>query len=182
MHTGRTKMNFLLEKLMSNSQLAEVYCGSDFDTFSAGTVLAYDEKWILLSSVAPSGEPDGYICRMTGSISKISVDTIYLNQLKKMIDQTPDPDFVIPTGSDIFLSILDDLISQKKICTIELFEDPQCTLSGMIREIRDNFLVICAIDQSGAQDGLSVIKIEDISCLIFDSEDERRLRRLMDQI
>ena len=67
----------------------------------------------------------------------------------------------------------------KKIVTIEVLESKNDDVVGYIHEIGDDFVTIKSIDTYGSYDGDTVIKLEDITHLICDSEQEATLDKLV---
>lgn len=176
---GGIKMKKIMEQQKSQGELCGIYCDADFGKFLAGRIEAVDDGWFLLSSVTPAGEPDGYVCRQIETVCRMNTDTVYLKNLQKLMREAgtePMPSPIPLLEGGIFPSTLQYLLETKKICTIEILDDRDLALTGVIREWRDDCLLIDTLDAQGREDGLSVLKTEDISCVSFDAEEERQLK------
>lgn len=172
-------MKQIFEQRKSQGVLCEIYCDADFSKFSAGIIQAVDDGWILMSSFTPEGKPDGYFCNHIEAVCRVNTDTVYLKNLQKLMRETGTRPMLspVPLRKDgIFPSVLQYLLETKKICTVEILDDSDLTLSGILREWRDDCLLIDTLDAQGRKDGLSVLKTEDISCISFDGEAERQLQ------
>ncbi len=76
------------------------------------------------------------------------------------------------------LSTLKYLVKTKKICKIELFNNNEVALEGIAEDISDGLLFVEEIDSYGVCERISSIKLSDISCVEFDTEEQKIIQKL----
>ncbi len=173
-------MNELLLNLKKEKQICSLYrLSCEPNKFSVGYILKVGEDSILMQSISPYGEDDGYIYRLIDDIAFIEIDTEYLKEIKILSDYNN----LKVNDLDIFDGkILSDFISYIKrkqfICTIEFFSDNERCICGLIKEVADNLLKVEVVDDRGYKSGYVFADINEISAIEVLSKDECKLQIL----
>ena len=76
---------------------------------------------------------------------------------------------------DLFLNML---LKEKIIISIELLDSGIYDIIGFVEEISGNICKIGQVNDDGQSDGVTYIRIQDITQISADSLDERRILRL----
>ncbi len=176
-------MKKLLLDIKKEKQICSLYrLSCDPNQFSVGYILKVGEDSILMQSITPYGEDDGYIYRLIDDIASIEIDTEYIKDIRVLSEYN---NFTV---NDLDISddnILTDLIgyikSNQLICTIEFFDDNERCLCGLINGVTDNLIKVEAIDGHGNKSGYAFADINEISAIQVKSKDECKLQILYKQ-
>ncbi len=174
-------MDKILSKLKRESVLCEIYTDRNFDAFNVGYLVYLDKDWYGISDYKPNGDWDGYLFRQTDTVSRIAVKSKYLNKMQSLIKKEH---LVYPfelTDEGIVICALNYVKKTSKVIKIELFNDCDLTLIGLIKDISDEYLTVEELDTYGEMTTISVIKISDISYLEFDAEEELLIQKFVEK-
>ncbi|MGM9681025.1 MAG: hypothetical protein ACI3XR_05920 [Eubacteriales bacterium] len=100
--------------------VAVYYDDNPNGSFDFGKILAVDENTVLLYSLSPNGEYDGYELHQTSSVVRVETDSQYVDKMMKLqSDHLPKP-FVIPDScddpvSEVLTGISCDTIAVRRI-------------------------------------------------------------------
>ena len=171
----------VLKKIKEERTLAEFHPKRDDDgKFNVGFCLDYDDEYYLVESISPKGRWDGYACYLVDEIDAIAVDTIYLNNIKKLMQHKRSYHREFPiTDKTVLAEMFDYIMQNKKICTIMTSEGAY--ISGIITEVLNNVVVIDSMDGDGYKDGVWYIKKDNIVVISVDSEAEVKLEVISNQ-
>lgn len=174
-------MKKLLNDLKEKRELCEIYSYGDFEAFSVGVIVNFDDEWCLYASVKPNGNFDGYCLEQAESIIRISRNTLYLDKINKLICKENAVYNVLdlPQSEELFTSLIAYVMENNKIVTIKLFNDSDCAISGFLCDVTDDFLTIHAISDYGDYDGFDTVRISDVTGIYVDSENEDILCRIL---
>lgn len=167
-----------LQNLCKKRDLCEIYSNvDDTSKFMVGYILSCNDNDIVLWLIDQYGHFDGICWLIMDEIYKIKTETKYLKACQKLIEYNNEQNVF-----DINESSLKDMLKfaydNKRICEIELSESDQVNDSGYIAEILSDKIIIKSVDEYGEFNGESIIDIDMISCLIFDSQDMCKLEIL----
>lgn len=172
-------MNKILSKLQKESVLCEIYTERNFDAFNVGYLIYLDQDWYGVSDYKPNGDWDGYLFRQIDTVSRIAVKSKYLDKMKSLITKE---DLIYPfelTEEGIVICVLNYVKKTSKVVKLELFNDCDVTLIGLIKDISNEYLTVEELDTYGEMTTISVIKVSDISFLEFDAEEELIIQKFI---
>lgn len=173
-------MKKLIRQLTRDKKICSIY---RFDTaperFTVGYILKSDEDSILIQSLSPYGENDGFIYRLIEDIATIEVDTDYLEDIKILSEnnKVAVKDLNI-SNNNIFSDLINYVMTNKLICTFELSHNIDRCICGIINEIDESLLRVEIINEHGQESGYAYVDIDEISSIIVQSQDERKLQIL----
>lgn len=168
-----------LERLCSSGEFCSLYCDGDLEKFYYGKIIAVNEMEIALQMVSPNGALDGIIALFTDSICKIEVGGLYDKKMKRLFNFFEVPQTVEKIDSaDIFTSILEHIVSEKKLASIELMDSGSNDVVGFVSEFDGEACRVNQVDEYGNPDGKAVFCFDNISQIVFDSMTERNLTAL----
>ena len=101
-------------------------------------------------------------------------------QLKNWLTLREKPLETVFFKDHILVNILSDIKDKHRICQIELCDSDSVDITGYVNDVDTNNLTveICLIDELGSNDGCSVVDMQMISYLSYDSNDTIRLEIL----
>ena len=146
---------------------------------STGFIKSIDKTDILLKHLNQNGESDGYILRRIEDIYRIDIDGLYENKLKKLYYyKNEEHDKLLLENKNIRYELLLFAEQHRKFLEISIdYDNEQEIIVGYIKRIdteNDNFF-INKVNSYGVDDGITVIHIDDIISLNYDSNDARDL-------
>lgn len=170
----------ILKNTMKESGQISVYANiNDTSKFLYGKILCADEDWFSLYMVSCDGTFDGIIVKPIESIIKIETDGQYDEKMKKLCNLSSLPNFPykLKEGA-IKVSVLQIALETRKVISLELLESGIDDVVGIVEDITDEFCKIKQIDQYGMYDGFSFVKINDITQISYDSQEEKTVLKL----
>lgn len=167
-------------KSLKFNRLVEIYTNVGEDNFSLGFVLAFNENYLLLQSVSPYGEESGIYLYCINEIVKVETNTLYCKKIKKLISikNTKFPKYK-NINEDFMLWLLQNSKTYSKIIQVQLLQSNCCDVMGIVKELTNDTCLIAKIDHYGFKDGISEIKIADISSIKYDDIESRDLERFI---
>jgi hypothetical protein len=153
------------------------------ENFAVGFVKGIREYDVSLALITPEGDPDGVsVCQMD-DIVMVEVGSRYLSRLRFLYenrDQTMPPPVGFAedaTGSSCVATELQTAHDNREIVSLWIGEgtDTDVHLSGYVADLHDGFTKIAMLTPEGDEDGLAVMRIEDIDRLNRASRDEQIL-------
>lgn len=129
--------------------------------------------------MSPYGEDDGFIYRLIEDIATIEIDTVYLEDIKILSDNNKVAvrDLNVSNGA-ILIDLINYVMTNKLICTLELSHNIDRCICGIINEIDESLLKVEIINERGQESGYAYVDIDEISSIIVQSQDERKLQIL----
>lgn len=164
-----------------NKKLIGIYTDSNNpDSFSVGYILNVDELSYILYEISPYGKFDGYSCNLIEDIIKLEEDSIYLNNIKKLISYyNIEINYIsIDESSAIIFGFLEFIQSTKKICSILSCNSNVFDIVGFVKRINQNSVEISLVNENSEKDGLVEINLDSIEKIVFNSNDEVKLEIL----
>lgn len=167
----------MFEKMLENKEnLYSIYLDcEDTNVFYVGKLIGIDEDYILLQSVNPFGEDDGIICFKKCNVYRIDYNGIYENNISKLTQFTS---YDIELKDNIIINLLEFAKHHNYIIEFELYDNEENNTKGYVKDITDNQVTIRLIDESGRNDGETIILIESISLLGCNSKSCRKVEIL----
>lgn len=163
-----------------NRKVASFYCNqSDVTLHLTGYVEKFNESEVLIAHISEHGYYDGYILKHEEDIFRIDYDGAYEKKIEKLYiakrQLHPHIDTFLDDKDEIFYSLLNYAKIHDLVITVDLGD---CYLSGLVNNYEDDTLFLAIIDDSGAKNGMSVIKTDEILTVSVDTDDEQDLNIL----
>lgn len=168
------KENFKIDDFVA------IYTDLDSECFGVGTVLAIDEKNIIISSVDPYGAEDGLTLYNIETIIKIEKESQYCTKIKNLMKkkQTELERHKFTKG-DILQQLLELSKKKEKIVDIKLLNCDKSASVGYVSFLSDDICEIKQIDDYGNEDGACIFSIEDITSIKYNSIENRDIQLLL---
>lgn len=170
-----------LKALLKNQNLCEIYTNVEqTNKFSVGYVVAVDERNCLLLAVDFYGQYDGLSCFLIDKIFQIQTCTQYLQAIEKLVKHRNIITSKNHRTDTILLDILTDISENKRICEIELCDSNLADATGYVKnvDVKENKIELLLVDEFGHNDGETIIDMQMISHISYDSTDTIRLEIL----
>lgn len=165
-------------KKIYDKQLVELYVSNN-DKFYVGYIEFENEEQIMLKIYQKLGFFDGYLAILKEDISKISINTEYLKDMKILIETNlkekildsfifKGEELVNIKSNNLLMTLLQELLEKNILCSIEVVDEDN-VVYGYIEEIIQNeFVKIKYFDEE------NLVKIEDISDIFLSNIYERK--------
>jgi hypothetical protein len=174
-------INEIFESSKKEKSLLGIWTYDDGDGFWSGYVIDYNEDFVQLQHYTQYGKPDGSIIEKIDNIESIDYNDDYANSLQYIIDNTIELDKEdeiiqsLPSKENWqFKYLSEHLNKDNRVVRITLKED--VTYCGFVTKIDQETVVMNLIGKLGEDQGYSMFKLVDISCVrINDIENRKRL-------
>lgn len=152
----------------------------DPDSFNAGYVEAVTQRHVLLWSVTPWGQPDGWLLRRTEDVLQVFMGDdfeIRLQMLLEMDGVGYVPLLAPPPGQDedLLRRVLQLVERRGDMISIMTAED---TFTGTIIQLDDLRVSMEILDFFGAKDGERQFPLREMQVVAIDTQEERMYKRL----
>ncbi len=139
-----------LRKMKRQKKLTSIYSEVDItNKFSVGYVVGVNEKHLILASVTPTGEYDGFLLKELDSIIKISTGGVYIDKLLKLIRINKTEFGGSFEGDDLLLQLLVFAQKNHEIVSIELIDSDCADCIGFIESVEDGVCTIQEVNEFG---------------------------------
>lgn len=174
-------MNNTIKFCYKNHVMASFYFNRDDNlTHLTGFVYAFNEDELLIAHISPRGMYDGFILNQITNIYRIDYNGEYENKIQKLYDfQKQKHSNISITEESILFPMLDWAKEYQKIISLELKNN---SITGFVKEYNDYIITIQLIADTGLQNGISKIEIDEIVTFTFDSDYEQDLKILFTNI
>lgn len=173
-------MKTKLKELVDTQQICSVYTDLDAtNKFAVGYILQFNENYFVMESIDQYGKSDGVFCSLVDNIIKIETNSIYNECIQKLFEFSNQIRYrYTKAKGDILVGLIDHIIANKKLSTIELCNSGTDDTVGFIKRVDKETIEIEVIDQYGKKDGTQKITIADISHITCDSMDDFKTETL----
>lgn len=170
----------MLSKLFLNKKIASFYVNyNETNKFIVGKIVALNKEEIVINMLSLEGEDDGYVYVNIKNIFRIEEDNKYTEKMMKLYTiSSPDISFDITDNSNILAAVLDVVLVQRLIITIELFNSGYDDIIGFVDEVCDGKCIINQINEYGYKDGFSYITTDSITRISFLRQEESVIMKL----
>lgn len=176
---GERFMINLYQELINEQKIVSVYTNIYETTkFLCGYPLRINENHFLLASITPQGYYDGYIVKNTNSIYHMTYDEKYELNLAILARYYQTTHKKIKYKYNLIYTLLNHAKENNFVISIELFESGYDNVVGMIGQLSQDYCEILRLTEYGELDGVSKIKLCDISQIACDTEDEIKIKIL----
>lgn len=169
-------------KQCSPEEVIAIYTNSDdTDSFCEGFVKAFNDEDFLIYHISPHGLYDGYIVKKTEHIYRINQKGMYEQKILNLYSfRNQEHNNINIVDNNIMFSVLEYARKNKLVVSIELFESGVNDIQGFVIENED-YICIDQCDDYSQEVGQTHIKLNDISELRCDTDDEIVLRLLQNK-
>lgn len=156
-----------LEALRRKNSFVSVYTDtSEPDSFWFGKIDALDEYFVLLRLYTTTGKPNGLYLLPVEQVIRVSFGGQYEERMRTLIGNVEE----MRTG--LAAPLLDNMLAYcirgGKAAEIELNDSGNFDVSGIIESVSDSTVTVQELDIYGRNDGKTVFRIDDISCISYD--------------
>lgn len=171
-----------ISKMKEDKEILEFYLDKNCTSkFTAGLIEEINENSILIQLLTPMGEYDGYMVKEPVTIYRINSKTKYCYALKELVNINKTAHNSIPQFTeDQFYNVAKYAFENKKVVSIEMNDSGRSDVIGIITNVTFDYVHINLLTEYGEPDGEGIIFLSDITQLICDSEDERKILLLHD--
>lgn len=165
-----------LKNLVEEDTLYEIFIDNANSRLEVGYILAYDDEWALIEDISVDGTHDGYKLLLVGDIIKLQYGTSYLKKFEdlmaaKRVSRKP-LDF---SNSGLFRSVIDFIMTNRFVCTVEIDGDRLPAISGHIERADIDTFRMEIVDSNGMADGHMIAEYADVVSIRFNSAEELNL-------
>ena len=172
----------ILKNAQINGYIVSAYVNAnDWGQYSVGYVDIITNEHVRFQALSKYGEKAGYEIRLLSDIVKVEYDGKYEKKIKKL-EKNQGTIFkdILPTelSSD---NLFEDALNQSledSIVIVIWGNDPDDSLVGIVEKIELDLVSIRLINEFGEDDGLSTIRIDEITSLDFNTQSEQ-VRRFL---
>lgn len=172
-----------LIKIKENNSIVSIFCNED-DTsmFLEGYIYAIGRQDFLIKHITPHGLADGYILKKIDSVMHLEISGQYEKKIEKLYSKKNQRhiDLKLQDKIDLKDNIFQICMNNKYIVSIEMIQDDECPIKGVVNKIDDSKIVVSKLTEYGESDGEAILKKENIDTISFlgvDEEDIQLLRR-----
>ncbi len=171
---GEDDFRNILERLYLSQQLALIYTNTEeTDKFFAGYVNQIFSNQVIINNISPYGKYDGFCIKMLEDIYRVETESQYAKKIEILSQYyNVNHDAIEMINDNGIVSLLNYAKKYNKIVSIGLLQSEFVDVVGFIEEIDLQQCRIREIDQYGLEDGVCTIKIEDITYMSCDGEEE----------
>lgn len=172
---------YQLRVAMKQQMIASLYTEPDDpDAFISGIVEAVTKRHVLLWSVTPWGQADGWCVRRSEDVQQVFLgdDTeIRLQMLLDMegITHTPLLPVSLDAEEDILRAVLQWAMEQKQLISLVTAED---MFTGSVLCLNDLRVTVDLLDFFGKPEGSRQFPLRDIQIMLIGSQEEKMYKRL----
>ncbi|GEM_PF-2542279 len=169
------------KRLSQNRKIVCIYDDEYDDSFYCGSIISFDDTFILVDMISPDGNPDGLIVLSIDNICKIIERSSYLSRIKKL--KAVD-DRKLPLSADevkmdgVIETILAIAIQNDAMVAISLCESGYNNIQGFVQSFDDKICVVRQFDLVGEYDGIAYVLIEKITQITCGSRTEDEVMTL----
>ncbi len=162
---------------INKDELVEFYTNpNDLNEFDLGFIISKDENFYIVRNVSKKGKFNGYSCIRINSIQLISIKTIYIRKILKLMEQN-NQENLNEFGLVDFESCMKLLLNKRMACTIEMYFN-DIFITGFISKFEKDLLYIEELDRLGNSDGLTIIFFEDVKIICFYDDNSKKIESL----
>ena len=172
-------MKELIENLITEKAYVCIHLDASTENFAYGKILACDEDRYVVLEVSPAGYDDGIVIDDIADIRYIEKGGPYDEKMAKLMRISGYKDRDIEIAQEHILEWgLAYALANSFVVSIEVDDSGINNIVGRIEKVEDGICKVVQIDAYGEFDGDAYVRIEDISQLVIDSEEERMIRAL----
>ena len=166
-----------LSELKKRDAYVSVYNDTeDPDSFMFGKIDALDEEFVLLRIYTPTGAVNGLYMMPLEHIVRLEYGDPYSARMARLIGN------VAGVRSGVNEPVLDSMLEYcrrgGRVTSFELNDSGGNDVIGIIESIDEETVTVRQIDLYGETDGFTCFRIDDVSCIQYDTGTETPRTRL----
>ena len=168
-------MENVLKQLSSEKALVAIYTNrSDYDKFAVGFILAVADERIIIHSISPGGDLDGYTMMNLKKVYRVETEGLYLKKIRKLCElkgfakQIYDHNI----SGDILENAIKYAMTNNQLVTISLDRDAN-SIIGYIVDYDNNIVKLLQVSAYGENDGYCMLSTQEIEEMIINDSDCR---------
>lgn len=172
---------YQLRTAMQQKMVASLYTEPDDpDAFISGIVEAVTKRHVLLWSVTPWGQPDGWCVRRTEDVQQVFIGDDTEIRLQMLLDighitHTPLLTKTLEAEDDILRSVLQWELQQDALISLVTADD---MYTGTVVSFTDLHVTMDLLDFFGKPDGERQFPLRDIIIVLIETQEEKMYKRL----
>lgn len=172
---------YQLRTARQQHMIASLYTEPDDpDAFSAGYVEAVTQRHVLLWSVTPWGQPDGWLLRRTEDVLQVFMGDDFEIRLQLLLEMdgavyAPLLDPASGPEEDLLRRVLQVAEKRGELVSVMTDED---TFTGTIASVDDLRASMEVLDFFGAKDGVRQFPLREMQVVTLGTQEESMYKRL----
>ena len=169
----------MLQTIKSKGQNVSIYTNAEQTSkFTFGSILNVNKQCFAMHMFTPGGQDDGILVKPLDHIYRIEQNGQYSEKMKKLMGNYTGIQYQIKNNKNLMQTVL--LLAKDKnwIVSIELLDSGYDDVVGFVEIVSNDLCEINQIDSYGYYDGVSSIKLCEITQISCNSTDEQLLLKL----
>ena len=165
----------ILKKIKEAGKITSIFNDiEDDDRFGVGFIVSLNQEEMLIKSISPNGEYDGYMWLRVETIFQCNFDGEYEKKIMALYDSCDRQGLDI-SDQDIRKNLLNYSISEKRVLEIVYLSK---IISGYVVEYSDEVIAIREVNQYGKEVEIVYIKMELVDEIHMDTITCREMEKL----
>ncbi len=167
-------MRDLLNNIKKGKKVASIFTDMDnTDKCSTGFIGNVSDDFVVIKHISPSGKYDGFLLKSMEKIYRVDFNGEYENRVQYLYRlQNQNHKEIAEKYSSLILDIIDFAEKNSVVISLELYNSGHDDIQGYIKDVDNERLEIRRLDDSGKEDGISMVNISDITYISCDTENE----------
>ncbi len=167
----------LIKTLCNQGEIVEFYSYSgENGHFAVGEIVDCSQDAIVIHAINELGFDDGFFLGRTHDICKISINTPYVDNIKRLYRMKKKTSCATNKAIDDKTNLLDAyircMLENKEIVTCSLY-DNSC-MTGYIEDFNNQIVKVYLLGEDGTFNGYTFFNAKDIETLSFMGLEEKR--------
>ena len=168
-----------IKKCFDQDMIASFYGDmQNSESHLTGFVGAYDENFLIIKHISPTGLYDGFILIRTRDLFRIDLNGAYEDKVRKLYESKNQVHPNCPSADNLPLSILDYSLKNNKMISIEIGND---TITGLVNAYNSEYICLFAFDRYGRNNGETVVACDEIMSIAMDTSTEQSIQLLAEK-
>lgn len=152
---------------------------NDTSKFLYGRFLCANEYYFVVYMFSCDGDFDGILVKTTDSIIRLEFDGQYEEKMQLLSSEKELPEILSFLNNKYIIDqVLDYANKTQSIVSIEICSSSCDDIVGFVEEMNNDMVKIKQVDEYGFDDGVTIIKLSNITQISFLSEKEKRVNYL----
>jgi len=161
-------MRQILEKLLENKTIVEIYVDNEIDAFYTGYISAVDDNWFILNHLSKRGEYDGFLLIWVEDVFQICEDSEYVKKIAALHQIRQSKHDTIEHNESVFWDYLKYVHQKQSLVAVYRDEDKEECIVGKVLAYTEDVMTLLEYDEYGREEGKHYISMEYISRMEYD--------------
>lgn len=154
--------------------------GKEENVFLTGFIRETDEEFLLIESISPSGNADGWACIRAEEVARADAATDCLGMLAKVYERFGEKNLPLKISSrDVLGSFIDQAIKNAWLCSVEVGFETLDKLTGYFVDRDFERVEMQLVGGNGQRDGFTAFDFEEIVLVTAAGEREKYLEKVI---